>query len=81
MIPHGQWTVVAESHALWRWSFLEGFDAKTIMAAVDRGDLIAMQKRVGETDFQLLARPTCPAWRKIRRVLASKPLPPRVMGR
>lgn len=81
MIEPGQWTVVAESHAPGNWHFVAGFDRATLMAAVDRGDLLMMHKRTGTQDFQIMARPTCPAWRKIRRVLASKPLPPRVVGR
>lgn len=81
MIEPGQWTVVAESPAPGVWHFIAEYDRKTVMAAVDRGDYVVMHKRTGETEFQLLARMTCPAWRKIRRVLANNPLPPRVAGR
>lgn len=81
MIQPGEWTVVANSRELWRWTFVDGHDRATIMAGVDRGDYVVMQKRVGERDFQLLARMACPAWRKIRRVLANNPLPPRTSGR
>lgn len=78
--PNG-WTVVASSGALFAWHFIDGHDAKTLWRAIERGDVIAMQKRAGEGEFQLLVRPTCPAWRRIRRWIAEHPLPSRQVRR
>lgn len=81
ILPADTWTTVAHSPAPGVWHWLSDYDAKTLKRDVERGDLVVMHKRVADAEFQLLARPACQAWRRIRRRLADNPLPARVVRR
>lgn len=81
ILPPGQWTAVAQSVGLYRWHYVDGWHGPTLQNMAQSGDIILMQKRTEGQRFDLLARPVCQAWRRVRRRLVENPLPARVARR
>lgn len=81
ILPPGEWTTVAQSIGLFRWHWVDGWHGPTLLSMAHQGDIILMQKRTEGDRFDLLARPACQAWRRVRRRLADNPLPARVVRR
>jgi len=81
ILPHGEWTTVAQSTGLYRWHYIDGHHGPTLWAMQHSGDVVLMQKRTEGDRFDLLARPVCQHWRRIRRWIAEHPLPSRQVRR